>query len=60
MCMTPHGPDTATFERAILQETTSAPARLPDDSLAFMCAVAACMCDRARRSEQLSAIVPKF
>ncbi len=37
MCMTPHGPDTDTFERAVLPETTSEPARLPDDSLAFMC-----------------------
>ena len=48
MCMTPHGPDTDTFERAVLPETTAEPARLPDDSLAFMCAgwplTQCCMC----------------
>lgn len=39
-CMTPHGPDTATFERAI-QEDSEAPAQLPQDSLAFMFEVSA-------------------
>ena len=34
--MTPHGPDTETFERAVRPESDAAPARLPDDSLAFM------------------------
>ena len=35
VCMTPHGPDTATFEGAIAKDG-SVPEHLPDDTLAFM------------------------
>ncbi|GAB4820865.1 hypothetical protein N2152v2_007911 [Parachlorella kessleri] len=35
LCMTPHGPDTATFEQAILPQAEQ-PQQLPKDSLAFM------------------------
>lgn len=35
MCMTPHGPDTATFEKAVTA-AEDAPAHLPRDTLAFM------------------------
>jgi homogentisate 1,2-dioxygenase len=38
--MTPHGPDTATFERAIEPDASEAPGHLPPDTLAFMCAPA--------------------
>lgn len=34
-CMTPHGPDTVTFEQAIKDES-EIPTHLPHDSLAFM------------------------
>lgn len=34
-CMTPHGPDTATYEAAIREENET-PAHLPRDTLAFM------------------------
>jgi homogentisate 1,2-dioxygenase len=34
-CMTPHGPDAATFERAVGPDN-EAPSHLPSDSLAFM------------------------
>jgi homogentisate 1,2-dioxygenase len=34
MCMTPHGPDTDTFEAAITADLV--PAHLPKDTLAFM------------------------
>lgn len=33
--MTPHGPDTATFEGAVAKDS-SVPEHLPDDTLAFM------------------------
>jgi homogentisate 1,2-dioxygenase len=36
MCMTPHGPDAATFEAAVAGDGQQAPAHLPPDSLAFM------------------------
>lgn len=36
MCMTPHGPDTQTFEDAIAEEGEQRPAHLPRDTLAFM------------------------
>lgn len=37
MCMTPHGPDAATFEAAVGGgDGQQGPAHLPDDSLAFM------------------------
>ena len=35
VCMTPHGPDTATFESAIAKDS-SHPEHLPADALAFM------------------------
>ena len=35
VCMTPHGPDAAVTAKAMASDT-SKPARLPDDSLAFM------------------------
>ncbi|CAK0749149.1 hypothetical protein CVIRNUC_001888 [Coccomyxa viridis] len=35
VCMTPHGPDTATFESAIAKDS-SCPEHLPRDALAFM------------------------
>ena len=35
VCMTPHGPDTATFEAAIAKDS-SRPEHLPADALAFM------------------------
>lgn len=35
-CMSPHGPDTETFERAVSEEESSAPQRLPPTTLAFM------------------------
>lgn len=35
MCMTPHGPDTATFEKEVTG-VDDAPAHLPRDTLAFM------------------------
>ncbi|KAK9820068.1 hypothetical protein WJX72_005739 [[Myrmecia] bisecta] len=35
LCMTPHGPDTQTFERAILPDSQQ-PSHLPGDTLAFM------------------------
>ncbi len=35
MCMTPHGPDAATFERAVAVDGC-APEHLPRDTLAFM------------------------
>ena len=35
MCMTPHGPDAATFERAVASDG-GAPEHLPRDTLAFM------------------------
>ena len=35
MCMTPHGPDTATFEGAVSKDS-SVPEHLPDNTLAFM------------------------
>ena len=35
MCMTPHGPDAATFERAITCNTDT-PEHLSRDTLAFM------------------------
>lgn len=35
VCMTPHGPDTATFESAIAKDS-SRPEHLPVDALAFM------------------------
>ncbi len=35
VCMTPHGPDTATFESAIAKDSTR-PEHLPADALAFM------------------------
>jgi len=34
--MTPHGPDTKTFEAAIDATHTDAPQKLPSDTLAFM------------------------
>jgi homogentisate 1,2-dioxygenase len=34
LCMTPHGPDTETFERAT--GSSDGPSQLPDDTLAFM------------------------
>ena len=37
LCMTPHGPDTATFERAISSSVSETPTFLPADNLAFMC-----------------------
>lgn len=36
MCMTPHGPDTATFEKAVQEDSDGAPAHLPRDTMAFM------------------------
>jgi homogentisate 1,2-dioxygenase len=37
LCMTPHGPDAATFEAAVAGgDDRQRPAHLPDDSLAFM------------------------
>ncbi len=36
MCMTPHGPDTDTFEEAIAEEGCQKPAHLPRNTLAFM------------------------
>ena len=37
MCMTPHGPDAATFEAAVAGgDGQQAPAHLPPDGLAFM------------------------
>ena len=41
MCMTPHGPDAATFERAVAINS-DAPEHLPRDTLAFMFEVPAC------------------
>jgi homogentisate 1,2-dioxygenase len=41
LCMTPHGPDTATYEAAIDDESASQPQRLPDSTLAFMFEVSA-------------------
>ena len=35
MCMTPHGPDATTFERAVAIDS-DAPEHLPRDTLAFM------------------------
>eukprot|EP00271_Cylindrocystis_brebissonii_P014267 TRINITY_DN35573_c0_g1_i1.p1 TRINITY_DN35573_c0_g1~~TRINITY_DN35573_c0_g1_i1.p1 ORF type:complete len:500 (-),score=75.96 TRINITY_DN35573_c0_g1_i1:1458-2957(-) len=35
-CMTPHGPDTPTFERGTSAEAVARPQKLPTDSLAFM------------------------
>lgn len=35
VCMTPHGPDTKTFESAISKDS-SRPEHLPNDTLAFM------------------------
>lgn len=35
MCMTPHGPDTSTFEKEVAA-ADDAPAHLPRDTLAFM------------------------
>lgn len=35
VCMTPHGPDTATFESGTKKDSAK-PERLPSDSLAFM------------------------
>ena len=35
LCMTPHGPDTTTYEAAI-QDSNEQPKHLPDDTLAFM------------------------
>eukprot|EP00798_Chlamydomonas_sp_ICE-L_P012659 gene12659-15892_t len=35
-CMTPYGPDTDTFEKALHQESHSRPQHLPNDTLAFM------------------------
>ncbi|CAI6006840.1 unnamed protein product [Closterium sp. NIES-65] len=35
-CMTPHGPDTATFERAVAEEGDSKPEQVHKGSLAFM------------------------
>ncbi|CAI5482456.1 unnamed protein product [Closterium sp. Yama58-4] len=35
-CMTPHGPDTATFERAVAEEGDSQPEQIHKGSLAFM------------------------
>ncbi len=35
MCMTPHGPDTATFEKEV-SAVEDAPAHLPRDTMAFM------------------------
>ena len=34
--MTPHGPDTRTYEIALHEEQTQLPQRLPDSTLAFM------------------------
>lgn len=36
LCMTPHGPDTATYEDNIDEEKTAGPQQLPQDTLAFM------------------------
>ena len=43
MCMTPHGPDAATFERAVAIDS-DAPEHLPRDTLAFMFEVPAAPC----------------
>lgn len=34
--MSPHGPDTTTFEKAVSDEAVSGPKKLPEDTLAFM------------------------
>ena len=36
ICMTPHGPDTTTFEQAIRPEENERPQHLPRDTMAFM------------------------
>jgi len=35
-CMTPHGPDTATFEKASNPDNKLVPVKIPNDTLAFM------------------------
>eukprot|EP00899_Mesostigma_viride_P001336 jgi/Mesvir1/11202/Mv16595-RA.1 len=35
-CYTPHGPDTATFEKAVADKADAFPGHLPEDTLAFM------------------------
>eukprot|EP00897_Mesotaenium_endlicherianum_P003864 jgi/Mesen1/3505/ME000197S02523 len=35
-CMSAHGPDTQTFEKAVAEEATCRPQKLPDSTLAFM------------------------
>ncbi len=35
-CMTPHGPDTVSFEKAVAKDADVKPTRIPRDTLAFM------------------------
>ncbi|GJP47734.1 hypothetical protein CLOM_g6905 [Closterium sp. NIES-68] len=47
-CMTPHGPDAATFERAVAEEGSGEPERVHEGSLAFM--LESCFTPRVTRN----------
>ena len=58
MCMTPHGPDAATFERAVANDG-DAPEHLPRDTLAFMFEVRAAPARRETRDHVRGAHLSK-